>query len=210
MLTPHSSYFGYVYARTRDSHLSDPDARLELSHGGSRGQEIPLLAGQYFCCAGPAVVSGGCGIIIERLRTRPMFTLGGPVEAEGRLRYIDGCRDSLLIPPVVKGDACFNALYFPPGTDQTQHTHPSLRIGMVVSGRGQCVTPEGVHELVPGKAFVIEPGGLHAFRTGKEAMAVVAFHPDSDFGPDHADHPMVNRTIVDGVSASLIPEIQTR
>ena len=30
-------------------------------------------------------------------------------------------------------------------------------------------------------------------------MCVIAYHPDSDFGPTDDDHPMVNRTIVDGV-----------
>jgi hypothetical protein len=25
---------------------------------------------------------------------------------------------------------------------------------------------------------------------------VIAYHPDSDFGPTHENHPMVNRTIV--------------
>ena len=41
-------------------------------------------------------------------------------------------------------------------------------------------------------------------------MAVIAYHPDSDFGPTHEVHPMINRTIVDGVSARLIEKIRTR
>ena len=50
----------------------------------------------------------------------------------------------------------------------------------------------------------------HAFETpeGSE-LDVVAFHPDSDFGPAPKDHPMVNRTIVDGVSASQLDGIRT-
>jgi hypothetical protein len=41
-------------------------------------------------------------------------------------------------------------------------------------------------------------------------MAVIAYHPDSDFGPTHEVRPMMNRTIVDDVSACLIEEIRTR
>eukprot|EP00548_Thalassiothrix_antarctica_P011082 CAMPEP_0194153598 /NCGR_PEP_ID=MMETSP0152-20130528/56993_1 /TAXON_ID=1049557 /ORGANISM="Thalassiothrix antarctica, Strain L6-D1" /LENGTH=43 /DNA_ID= /DNA_START= /DNA_END= /DNA_ORIENTATION= len=41
-------------------------------------------------------------------------------------------------------------------------------------------------------------------------MDVIAAHPDSDYGPTNTDHPMVNRTIVNGISASLIPSIQTK
>jgi hypothetical protein len=40
-------------------------------------------------------------------------------------------------------------------------------------------------------------------------MDVIAWHPDSDFGPEDDDHPMVNRTIVDGVSAAKIADIRT-
>ena len=38
-------------------------------------------------------------------------------------------------------------------------------------------------------------------------MIVVAFHPDSDFGPTHEVHPMINRTIVEGVPASQLNSI---
>jgi hypothetical protein len=40
-------------------------------------------------------------------------------------------------------------------------------------------------------------------------MDIVAFHPDSDFGPMHDDHPMINRTIIDGISASKLKQVQT-
>ena len=59
---------------------------------------------------------------------RAFFTIGGEIEDKGRLRYIDGCTDSLLIPPVKKGDPCLNHLHFPKNITQTPHTHPSHRI----------------------------------------------------------------------------------
>lgn len=40
-------------------------------------------------------------------------------------------------------------------------------------------------------------------------MDVIAYHPDSDTGPTYDDQPMINRTIVDGVSAADIDEIRT-
>ena len=34
-------------------------------------------------------------------------------------------------------------------------------------------------------------------------MDVVAYHPDSDFGPTHEEHPMVNRTRIDGEKVGI-------
>ena len=130
------------------------------------------------------------------------FQIGGPIERLGRLRYIDGCTDSLLIPPWRRGEACLNLLHIPPGVEQTMHTHPSDRIGVVVSGRGQCVTPAGSTELEPGVLWRIPAEGLHRFRTEGEALRIVAWHPDSDFGPTDEDHPMLRKTFVGDISAA--------
>lgn len=172
---------------------------------------FPLHTGMYFSVKGKFNIIGGKGIVITRLDHQSFFHIGGPVEPAGRLKYIDGCTDSLLIPPIKKGDACFNLLCFPEGIDQTEHTHPSDRIGVIYSGRGECVTPEGVIDLEPGMIFRIVADGPHKFRTLKgEPMSVIAYHPDSDFGPTDQVHPMINRTIVNGVSASELDEIRTK
>lgn len=164
---------------------------------------VRLKAGMFFCIPGRAIVRGGCGIVISRLGYHGAFSVGGPLERTGRLKYIDGCTDSLLVPPVKKGDPCLNLLHFPPGIDQTMHTHPSDRIGIVLSGRGACDTPDGIITLVAGMIFCIHAGGEHRFKTPPESeMRVLAFHPDSDFGPTDECHPMLNRTIIDGVSAA--------
>lgn len=165
----------------------------------------------YFAVPGAGSISGlGAGVVITRVGARGLFMLGGPVEPAGRLRYIDGCTDSLLVPPVMRGDACLNALFFPPGIDQTEHTHPTSRVGLVASGRGECVTPERVVALEPGLAFVIPAGARHRFRTADGSMVVIAYHPDSDTGPTHESHPMINRTMVDGVSAARLDALHTR
>jgi len=138
--------------------------------------------------------------------------LGGPVERRGRLRYINQCSDTTLVQPVRRGDPCLNLLYFPPDIYQTAHTHPSDRIGVVVSGRGSChVGRENFKvPLNPGTIFHIEPECLHRFSTDAgEELRVIAYHPDSDCGPDDDNHAMINRTIVDGVAARNIPDIRT-
>lgn len=147
--------------------------------------------------------------MVSRNRFHGFFMVGGPVEESGRLRYIDGCSDSLLIPPVVLGDACLNLLHIPPGTRQTRHTHPSLRAGVVVQGAGTCETPDGSTQLSSGTLFVIPEEAEHSFHTTESPLLVIAYHPDSDTGPSHDDHPMINRTIVQGISAANIPEIRT-
>ena len=155
-----------------------------------------LRAGMYFAVPGPLRVAGGRGLVVSRLGHRGFFHVGGPIEERGRLRYIDGCTDSLLVPPVLRGDPCLNLLHLPPSTRQTPHTHPSIRVGLAVRGAGSCVTPEGMVALMPGRAFVIHADALHCFQTGPSELLVLAYHPESDFGPTHADHPMINRTIV--------------
>lgn len=172
-----------------------------------------LQAGMFCMMPGQVTVYGntGSGIAISRIGYKGWFQMGGPVEDWGRLCYIDGCTDSLLLSPLKIGDPCLNALFFPPGTDQTMHTHPSMRVGMVIRGTGECVVPEGTIPLFPGQVFIIHEDGEHKFRTpDDEGMVVIAYHPDSDFGPQDEDHPMLNRTIVDGTSAKHLDDIRTQ
>lgn len=205
------TYFGYVF---------EGDTTLSFSNN-----TYTLKSGMYFSCTERFTISGGSGIIIKRIGEKGMFLLGGPIEEEGRLNYIDGCTDSLLIPPTLMGNACLNHLHFPEGIDQTMHTHPSMRVGMVARGNGNCITPFGDVELYTGQIFIIhqETGlksaglngkeyleGSHCFQTFNKPMDVIAYHPDSDYGPQHEEHPMINMTIVDGVSAKNIDKIKSK
>lgn len=200
------------------------DDSIELSGGGTHFGYIfkgnstlktnlgsfALREKMFFCVPDSFMIEGGEGIIITRIGFKGMFSIGGQIEETGRLRYIDGCRDSLLIPPILKGAPCLNALYFPPNITQTPHTHPSVRVGMVAKGRGECVTIERVFPLEKGSAFIIPPEALHSFNTYDDEMVVIAYHPDSDFGATHEEHPMINRTIIDGVSAAKLDNIRTK
>tara|TARA_R110000787_G_scaffold23798_2_gene67868 strand:+ start:642 stop:1460 length:819 start_codon:yes stop_codon:yes gene_type:complete len=219
------SYYGFIYEGTTDLISVDRPA-------------IKLEQGMYFSIVGPFLLNPTCQsklVIVEVCHTKgiypqnnykAMFNVGGKIEEHGRLNYIDGCTDSLLIPPIKMGDPCFNHLHFPPAISQTPHTHPSHRIGLVVKGNGLCVTPFGNLILKEGMIFVIKQWdgkeykkgqdgkdyevGNHCFYTYENSMDVVAFHPDSDFGATDINHPMINRTIVDGISANQIKDIQTK
>lgn len=43
-----------------------------------------------------------------------------------------------------------------------------------------------------------------------DALKIVVYHPDSDFGPTDEAHPMVNRTIINGVSVAGDQRYQTQ
>ncbi|MCJ9750397.1 AraC family ligand binding domain-containing protein [Neorhizobium sp. BETTINA12A] len=157
-----------------------------------------------------SLTGSGTGYGVLRIGYIGLASVGGPVEERGRLKYIDGCSDTLLISPPLRGDPCFNFLHFPTGIDQTKHTHPSIRAGLIHKGSGVCHTAEGTETLSPGKMFILYPDAIHAFSTdGTQGMSLTVFHPDSDFGPTHDEHPMLNRTIVNGVSARHLDGIRT-
>jgi len=196
-LPPEGTHFGYVFSGT---------ARIECKSGF-----FDITQGMYFAIPGSGSVRGhGHGIIVSRYSYFGFFQIGGPIEPDGRLRYIDSCTDSLLIPPIEMGDACLNLLCFHAGVDQTPHTHPSMRVGIVVDGTGLCRAEDEEIPLTPGQAFIIPAGQIHAFATRGSTMRIIAYHPDSDFGPTHHDHPMINRTIVNGVSAAKLEHLHTK
>jgi hypothetical protein len=206
--TKESTYYGFVY-----------EGSAMLKRTSDPLTAYPICKGMFFCSPEPISIYGGKGIIIERIGYEGMFYIGGPTEDEGRLKYIDGCFDTMILGPLKWGDPCLNALYFPPKINQTMHTHPSMRVGLVLSGRGMCITPQEEVPLFPGQIFIIHEGnennnpeaGLHCFRTFEdEGMIVIAYHPETEFGPSDESHPMLDRTIVDGVSAKNIDSIRTK
>jgi len=154
--------------------------------------------GQYFCYAAKAseeFITNGTSIYIERLGFLGQNTLGGPLEESGRLCYIDGCSDSLLIYPPRCGDPSLNVLHFPPGIDQSFHIHPSVRLGVVVRGTGMSTLANETINLEVGDMFCIEEREYHRFRTEvDQTLTVIAFHPDGDWGPTDQNHTMLNRT----------------
>lgn len=181
-----STFYGVVY-----------DGDIYITHQGKEWG--PLTAGQYFSIVGEFTLSGKGKVgLFERIGFRGVFTMAGPVENRGRLSYIDGCSDSLLIYPPRMGDPVFNILWFPKNIRQTMHIHPTIRFGFVISGNGRCVTPMGEAPLLDGHVFCLKEMSQHCFFTDDSTMAIVAYHPDSDWGPTDSNHPMLNRTLIPG------------
>jgi len=179
------------------------DGEIALMRGPDR---FTLRTGSFFVVPGAADLDGTSGrcLVISRLRYQGLFQIGGPLEARGRLRYIDGCSDTLLVCPPRLGEPCLNHLHIPPGTHQSAHSHPSERIGVIASGYGTCVTDSGRYSLSPGMAWRIPTGSRHCFVTGADPLDVLAWHPDTDFGPTDENHPMLNRTFL-SASATAWP-----
>jgi len=174
----------------------------------ANGQMWSLLSGNYFAFTGEiSVVS--CKPAERPFRMWTVERLGyqgipmmGQVEQRGRLSYIDGCSDSILVPMPRKGDPVLNYLHFPSGVIQTQHTHPSIRMGLVIKGVGEAWQEKSnfndgwVKPLMTGAMFMLEEQELHSFRTSADMMDVIAYHPDSDTGPTDEDHAMLNKTYI--------------
>jgi len=56
--------------------------------------------------------------------------------------------------------------------------------------------------LSRGDVWFMDRDTVHSFHTEKDDdMALFAFHPDSDFGPTDEEAPMINRTLIEGISA---------
>ncbi len=161
----------------------------------SPGFEARGEAGTFFCIPGRAElrVEQGMVVVIERFGFRGILS-AGRIEAEGRLSYIDGCSDTVLVMPPRLGDPVLNHLHFPAAIDQTQHKHPSIRLGVVARGSGVAHGPGWEHRLEEGCVFMLSAHETHSFRTTSSTMDVIAYHPDSDWGPTDAVHPMLNRT----------------
>lgn len=171
----------------------------------SAGIDAKLSAGAFFAVPGEYSLIAVDGLVatIRRHGFRGQLIVG-TIEKHGRLSYIDGCSDSLLVYPPRLGDPCLNHLHFPPGIWQSQHTHPSIRMGVVAKGGGKAFRVPAAGnsgwevDLSEGCMFLLPEQEQHSFRTVEtdSTMDVIAYHPDSDWGPTDAAHPMRNRTYI--------------
>lgn len=181
-------------------------------HVGNREDIITLGEGCYGVFPGATELLAGTGmvLVVSSMGYNAMAMFGGPVEDTGRLRYIDNCRNTVLLPPPVRGEPCLNFLDLCPGVRQTPHTHPTIRIGIILRGNGACGTADGTLPLSTGTMFVIPPETLHSFESGNEPMKIVIYHPDSVDGPTHTSNTMMNNTFVDGKTARDMAHLHTR
>lgn len=180
--------------------IQDKGCYFVLSKDSVLSTDSITASGAYAAVVESGNLEGDATIItmpgIKRIST---VTVVDP-RAPGDLSYIDGCSNSVLAVPPRNGDPCLNYLYFPSGVDQTFHTHPSLRVGIIVSGRGIAEYYEGsilkTTRLNPGDSFVLDRHTRHRFRTEDSIMSIIAFHPDSEDGPRDEYNPMKARTYI--------------
>jgi len=115
----------------------------------------------------------------------------------GNLSYMDGGTNTTAINPGRLGDPVINYVYFPAGMQQTLHTHPSHRVGMVLKGHGLVELDNGEFPLQQGDVFFMQRNVLHNFKCpyGEEVVLFV-FAPDSGTGPTDEVNPLKIRTYV--------------
>lgn len=199
MLTPNDNYEFPEHAKWSSIYgFSFGNTTIEiegLAHSLAKGQYFSFFVKESL----PKIECDANLFLVIRLGYKCQNTTGW-VESEGRLSYIDGCTDSLLIYPPRQGDPSLNLLHFPPGIEQTRHLHPSIRVGCVIAGEGiSDVWAEGQVksvDLKPGALFCLEENEIHRFRTAESSMTVIAWHPDGDWGPTDHNHTMLNRTYI--------------
>jgi Cupin domain len=160
------------------------------------GERINVRAGTLAVIDEEKILSGS-GICIVIANYSFPFSLIESSAGSGVLNYISGCSTTPLWGPHKKGFPCAHTLFMPPGIDQANHWHPTVRFGLIFSGRGHFVLAGEKKSFSPGTVLVLDPGDEHSFHTTDCAAAFLAFHPDSTTGPTDEDHPMLDRTYID-------------
>jgi quercetin dioxygenase-like cupin family protein len=124
------------------------------------------------------------------------LTVLNNISSPGHLSYIDGCSNTNMIDPARNGDPCINYLHIPAGTDQTFHTHPSVRIILILDGEGSCSLKDNEIPLISGQVYNLPRHTVHRFKTTNKSLSVMVFHPDSEDGPRDENNPMKSRTYI--------------
>jgi quercetin dioxygenase-like cupin family protein len=72
---------------------------------------------------------------------------------------------------------------------------------LVYAGEGLCHTGAQTTPMRPGDMWFIPAGLEHWFETDEATLRVIAFHPDSEFGPTDESHQMLNATVTTAAAA---------
>jgi|TARA_B110000046_G_C13021879_1_gene411679 quercetin dioxygenase-like cupin family protein len=117
---------------------------------------------------------------------------------KGNLSYMDGGTNTTAVNPGRLGLPVINYVHFPAGMSQTLHTHPSQRIGLILSGKGEIELDNGVmFPIKAGDCWVMDRNVLHNFMCNKgEDVTLFVFSPDSGTGPTDEINPLKVRTYV--------------
>jgi len=144
------------------------------------------------CGKGTAVVIEYMGLRLLESRYYVQDKLG-----QGNLSYMDGGTNTTAVNPGRLGDPVINYVHFPAGMQQTLHTHPSHRVGMVLKGRGLVELNDSEFPLEQGDVFFMQRNVLHNFMCPYDKDVVLfVFAPDSGTGPTDEVNPLKIRTYV--------------
>ena len=119
-------------------------------------------------------------------------------KSTGNLSYMDGGTNTTAVNPGRLGLPVINYVHFPAGMKQTLHTHPSQRIGLILSGKGEIELDNGVmFPIKEGDCWVMDRNVLHNFMCNQgEDVTLFVFSPDSGTGPTDEINPLKVRTYV--------------
>ena len=119
-------------------------------------------------------------------------------KSTGNLSYMDGGTNTTAVNPGRLGLPVINYVHFPAGMKQTLHTHPSQRIGLILSGKGEIELDNDVmFPIKEGDCWVMERNVLHNFMCNQgEDVTLFVFSPDSGTGPTDEINPLKVRTYV--------------
>jgi len=115
----------------------------------------------------------------------------------GNLSYIDGGTNTTAINPGRLGDPVVNYVHFPSSMYQTLHTHPSHRVGLILSGNGKVeLNNKEMFNVEEGSAFFMRRNELHNFITADVPVVLFVFAPDSGCGPTDEVNALKVRTYI--------------
>ena len=138
----HGTVFGYVV-----------NGSILIRSKGIKSAE--LTEGNYFSSPDKLNVEfdgEGLLVVIQRIGYHGMNTMGMR-EKSCRLAYIDGCSDTILVMPPRLGNPVYNHLHFPFGVNKSQHTHPTIRMGIIADGEGVAYGPDWEIKMTKGGVF---------------------------------------------------------
>lgn len=180
--------------------LPSGSTHFGFSLDGSLSIETPTVQttlgkGGFFRIHGVASISGRSGFVLSVPGNKGFTQLSGPYSDVALIDYLPGGLQNCLIWPAKVSDPSMNTLHMPPGQTQQSHSHDSLRINLIVGGKGTCVTPTNRFTLSPEDVITIPANEPHSFETSETGLRFIAFHPDSHeevFGS--RQNPMILKT----------------
>lgn len=181
---------GTCYVMLNNATFTSLDIRVEDVNGCV--QTATGLAFEVSTFNGGAVIIDCPGYAHHEDRLYIANALGA-----GNLSYMDGGTNTTAINPGRLGDPVINYVHFPAHMEQTLHTHPSHRIGLVLKGSGVVeLDREESFKLNPGDVFFMERNELHNFTCQDEDVVLFVWAPDSGTGPTDEVNPLKVRTYV--------------